>query len=172
MLSSSSCVKREGPRTRRKQWGPGEVIPIHLTISFCTTSFGELVSNIPGVSTTWMSLPNRCACLQVQRDVTDEADVEDMKKSPFKMVLPVALLPLPVFPRSTMRTSSSIPLPYFECPFFRPGGLSLPPWPVKDQKKPSEPSLRMNNTSSSCPTSFWNLNGNVDISNICIFLLN
>lgn len=74
-------------------------------------SLVELVSKTPGVSTTRISFPNRCACLLVHCEVTDEPEVVDSKKPPFKMVFPVALFPLPVFPSSTIRTSLSSPPP-------------------------------------------------------------
>lgn len=78
---------------------------MHLTISFCTVSFGELVSNVPGVSTTWMSFPNLFACLLTQQDVIEDPDEDERKTSSLSMVFPVELLPLPVLPISTMRTS-------------------------------------------------------------------
>lgn len=81
---------------------------MHLTISLCTASFGTLVSNVPGVSTTWMSFPNLLARLLTQKDVTDEQNEDERKNALLRIVFPVVLLQLPVFPIRTIRTSLSI----------------------------------------------------------------
>jgi hypothetical protein len=50
----------EAEKTLKRR--PGDVIPIHFTISLVTTSLVIPVSNKPGVSTTNNERPNLCSC--------------------------------------------------------------------------------------------------------------
>lgn len=120
-MFSSSDVNLLLSITSKKQCGPGDDSPKHLESSSFSASSESVVSNSPGVSTTWIVLPNFCVYASEHFDVTDAGDFLDPKCFALSMVFPVALLPLPVFPRSTRRSSLSIPFSWrgtfcFLCP--------------------------------------------------------
>lgn len=77
MQFSSSDVNLVLFKTSKKQCGPGEDSPIHLESSSFSASSESLVSNSPGVSTTWIVLPNRCVYLSKHFEVTDAGDILD-----------------------------------------------------------------------------------------------
>ena len=117
MLRWSSSVKLFAAFiTKMNAWGPGEVIPIHLDISCCVTSFGVAVSMIPGVSTMRIFLLNLTAAIAEQTRVP-ETDT-NASFDP-RMEFPVALLPDAFFPRRTNLISSYFVYPRLGAPYVK-----------------------------------------------------
>ena len=96
--------------TNKNTCGPGLFSSKHFRTSIGARmlSVPDFLSIIPGVSVTWKTVPYLGALFREQDFVTEQNVESNLKASlSFRIPDPVSLLPTPVLPRRTKRTSSS-----------------------------------------------------------------